>query len=363
MNAPSTPVRPLWRRRIVTVHRWLGIAAALFWLVQAITGVAIIFHWELQDASVAGAHRVTDLAAIERRVEALAPSGSRGKIYSVWTTAGFADRYQIFFAEPDQVSGSVRIAGDGTPLQVKGPDEGSLLGTLVEIHHNLAAGEAGDWIVAISGILLISNLLFGLYLAWPRGGRWRGALKPVNKGPAAARLYSWHRAVGLWAILPALVIATAGTLLKFEHGLGTLLAAEPASLPANPPGTTPPVGFATVAKAALDAVPGSTLTAVTWPEGGDATYTVRVRAPGEIRRAYGASLVLIDANNGKVRGTFPIAEAAGGRAFMSALFPVHTGELGGFIGRLLTLAIGLWLATMTVAGVLLWLRRRPRKKT
>jgi uncharacterized iron-regulated membrane protein len=41
---------------------------------------------------------------------------------------------------------------------------------------------------------------------------------------------------------------------------------------------------------------------------------------------------------------------------------VHTGELGGLAGRLLALAIGAWLVTMVVIGVLLWLRRRPRRK-
>lgn len=363
MTVRKAPSRPSpWRLRILSAHRWLGLAAALFWLVQAATGIAIMFHWELQDASVAGAHRPTDLAAIERRIDALAPAGSGAKLDSLWTTAGSADRYQLFFADADAVSRSVRIAGDGTVLQATGPDEGSALGTLVDIHHNLAAGEAGDWIVGISGILLISNLLFGLYVALPRGWRWRAVLRPVGKGPVAARLYSWHRAVGLWAILPALVIVSAGTLLKFEHGFGALIGAEPVSLPANPPVSGDQVGFSAAARAALDAIPGSTLTAVSWPGDGDATYTIRVRAPGEIRRAYGASIVLVDANNGQVRGIFPIAEAPGARAFMSALFPVHTGELGGLAGRLLALAIGAWLVTMVVIGVLLWLRRRPRRK-
>ncbi|RYY28530.1 MAG: PepSY domain-containing protein [Sphingomonadales bacterium] len=362
MIVKNAPNRLSWRRRIVSIHRWLGVAAALFWLVQAATGIAIMFHWEMQDASVAGAHRATDLAAIERRIDTLAPPGSSAKLGSLWTTAGSPDRYEIFFADADSVSRSVRIAGDGTVLQEKGPEEGSLLGTLVDIHHNLAAGKTGDWIVAVSGLLLISNLLFGLIVALPRGVRWRAALKPVSKGPAAARLYSWHRAVGLWAILPALVMVTAGTLLKFEDGFGALIGAEPVALPANPPAEGRQVGFSIAAQAALGAIPGSTLTAVSWPGEGDATYRVRVLAPGEIRRAYGASVVLVDANNGQVRGTFPIAEAQGARAFMSALFPVHTGELGGLVGRLLAIAIGVWLATMVVVGVLLWLRRRPSRR-
>jgi uncharacterized iron-regulated membrane protein len=157
--------------------------------------------------------------------------------------------------------------------------------------------------------------------------------------------------------VPALVIAASGTMLKFEDSVGTLVGASEVRLPANPP-SGEPVGFAIAARAALGSLPGSTLTQVAWPKTDDATYYVRVRAPSEIRRAYGGSMILVDANNGAVRGVFPIAEAEAGRAFMSALFPVHTGEAGGLAGRLFSIAIGLWLITMTVVGVLLWAKRR-----
>ncbi|WP_409574812.1 PepSY domain-containing protein [Sphingopyxis sp. PET50] len=108
-------------------------------------------------------------------------------------------------------------------------------------------------------------------------------------------------------------------------------------------------------------MPGSSLTSVGWPTPGDATYSVRVRAPGEIRRDWGASVVLVDANTGGIRGVFPIGEAAPSRRFMMALFPIHTGEAGGFVGRLLSIAIGLWLITMIVAGCLLWAKRRKAR--
>lgn len=357
-----SPARPSLRRRIVTLHRWLGVAAAIFWLVQALTGIAILFHWELRDASFAGAHRTTDLGAIERRIDVLAPRGTSATVDSVWTTAGFPDRYDIAFTDGQKQSRSARIAGDGSLLHVSEPGEGSLLDTLVDIHHNLAAGEIGDWIVGISGILLLSNLAFGLVAAWPKGRRWRQTLVPIRKGPTAARLYSWHRAVGLWAVLPAIVLVGTGTLLKFEHGFGALIGAREVSLPPVPARVPRPIGFAAAAGAALAAIPGSTLTAVAFPTPEDATYRVRVRAPGEIRRAYGAGIVLVDANDGAVRGVYPIDRAEAPRAFMSALFPIHTGEIGRLPGRLIVLTLGIWLATMVVLGLLLWQRRRPRKK-
>lgn len=361
MTAPAPPARPSLRRNLLKAHRWLSLGAAIFWLLQAVTGILIVFHWEITDAGIAGAHRPTDLAAIERRIGALAPAGGDTAVKSVWTAAGAADRYNIILEDQAGNGSTVRIAGDGTPLRTTHDGESSLMSFLVGFHHDLL-GSWGSWIVSISGVLLCSNLILGLIAAWPRRGTWRIALKPATRGPAAARLYTWHRAVGLWAVVPALVIAATGTLLKFEGGVADLIGAESVSLPANRP-TGEPVGFAAAARAALGAIPGSSLTAVSWPKPDDATYTIRVRAPGEIRRAYGGSVVLVDANSGAVRGAYPIAEADAARGFMSALFPIHTGEAGGIVGRTLSIAIGLWLVTMIVAGTLLWFRRRrPRAK-
>jgi len=361
MNASVPRKRPTLRRSVLTAHRWLSIGAAIFWLLQALTGIAIVFHWEITDAGLSSAHRPTDLAAIERRIEQLAPPGSGAKPSSLWTTAGAPDRYVVYFKDAAGNDGSARILGDGTVIDRPRADETRLMGFLVGFHHDLL-GSWGSWIVSISGLLLCSNLILGLIAAWPKRGTWRLALTPARRGPASARLYSWHRALGLWAVIPALVIAATGTMLKFEDAVGAMVGNEPVALPANPPHGVS-IDFATATKAALDALPGSSLTQVVWPKDGDATYSVRVRMPGEIRRAYGGSYVLVDANDGLVRGIFPIADAEFGRGFMSALFPLHTGEAGGLAGRLLSIAIGLWLITMIVAGLLLWLKRRALRQS
>jgi len=338
-------------------HRWLGLAAALFWLVQAVTGMVIIFHWELRDLASSSIHRATDLPAIERRIASLNPSQGQSAVQSVWTTAGLPDRYDISFVDLRGSDATVTIAGDGTILR-GADDQDDLLSKLVLVHHDLLAGEAGEWIVGISGLLLLSNLAMGLVIGWPRRGTWSMALRMRSNGPSAARLYSWHRALGLWLALPALLIVATGTMLRFGDGLKAYLGAEEPAPPVLPSQGSGRVGFARAAAAGLAAIPGSTLTAVSFPSDGGTAYRVRVRAPGEIARAYGASLIFVDAASGRVSGVFPIAEARGGRVLMSALFPIHTGEAAGLPGRLFAILIGGWLVGMTTLGVLLWRARR-----
>ena len=101
----------------------------------------------------------------------------------------------------------------------------------------------------------------------------------------------------------------------------------------------------------------------TLPTPEDASYYAWVRAPGELYRGgYGGSLVIVDANHGSVRGAWPATETGAAKAFIGSFYPLHTGEAAGLVGRILALAIGVWLAAMLVLGLLLWLRRRHLRK-
>ena len=352
--------RPGKARRIwVRLHRWLSIGAAAFWMLQAITGILLGFHWEIQDAMLGMAHKPTDFLAMERQLDALAPVGTGARINSIYTTAGLPDRYEINMVSADSTPRLIHIDGVGHPLRDRPASEPTFLGLMLRLHVDLMSGATGQWIMAISGILLITNLIMGLILAWPRRGWWRQAITPARKGPLTARIFTWHRAIGLWAVIPALVVVTSGTLMLFHHGVATLLDAEKIRLPANPPQDND-IGFAAAARAAERAISQGKLASMVMPDKGDASYYIRIRAAGDLCRAYGSSLVIIDANDGRIRSAYPMAQAHMGRKILGAFYPVHTGEAGGLIGRILVLGTGLWLLTMLVLGIWLWLRKRRK---
>lgn len=334
---------------------------AALWLLQAITGALIVFHWEIDDSSVASFHAATDPAALGRRVAQLAPAGSGRHVASIWTTAGFADRYDIHVV--DDASGGdtvVRVAGDGTAIRTLVPGKGTLIDTVVVLHQTLLGGDRGRWIIGASGVLLITNLAMGLVIAWPRRGTWRKSMTPSRRGSPAARHYSWHRALGLTGAAAALLLITPGALLAFEDELRPLFNAEPPII--TGPAAPSAIGFAQAVDTAERAVPGSRLTAVTMPSADDDTYAIRLQAPGDWQRAYGGSFVFVDGATGAIRGLSLAADAPPTRKAMDVLFPIHTGQAGGLPMRLLVLCIGIWLSSMIVIGVRLWwLRRRARR--
>lgn len=340
------------RPRAIRIHRWLAFAACTFWLIQATTGILSVFHWELEDRSVSSVWKPTDLHAIELRLVALAPAKSGKRVSMIWTTAGLPDRYDVWVE--DELGGPttvVRIAGDGTPMRAKPESSHNFFSYVTELHQSLLAGKRGRWIVGLSGILLISNLLLGLRAAWPKQGRWRAALLP-RAGPSLhARLFGWHRILGLFFAIPALVLFSAGAALAYKDGISSLIGAHAPSMPPQPATTSKSISFTTAVEAAFRAAHAQRLTEVEMPTSDDSTYRIRVLGPGELRRAVGTTTVFVSAGTGAVRGTFPPSSQPVQQRFINTLYSIHTGEAGGLPGRLLVLTIGTWLATMIALGL------------
>lgn len=346
-----------FRHWILKLHLWLGFGAAIFWLLQALTGILLSFHFEIEDARLSMDHHPTDFTAIEQRINQLGEGTSGARVNWIWTTAGLADRYMINHTGKD---GDIRIAlihGNGEIVIDHKADDRSFFGFVRDLHLELLSGRGGEIFLGICGFLLITNLIFGGITAWPRRGPRSQTLEPANTVGPIARLYSWHHAVGRWIIIPALIVITTGTLIEFEHDIEHLIGVAPPSVPAITP-TGPGIGFAKAANTAVQAIPGSQFVGTVFPSEQNASYQFWLRAPGELFRSYGGSLVVVDANDGAVRGAFPASEGNARQKFILYLYTLHTGEVIGIVGRILSILVGLWLMATILFGVGL----RPKHK-
>jgi uncharacterized iron-regulated membrane protein len=342
------------RKAIVSAHRWVSLVALSFWVVQALTGMFCVFHWEIEDAFVPGEHRPTDFRAMERNLGRIAP---RSDVGSIWTSAGAPDRYDVYLSDR-----SVRIDGQGNPLRVREDGErwsnGGWASTLVVLHQSLLSGAWGRYIVGTSGLLLFSNLLLGIAAAWPRRGQWGRAVRPSSAGGRVAVVYSWHRALGLWLALPALFLVAAGVLLAFESITPRVLNVAEETAPPQPAASSLNVGLARAAEIALARYPGSVISGIGFPTLDKPLWKFTIRQPEEMRRAYGKTQLFVSAVDGRIVADFDALKGPPNRRFVNSLFAFHTGEMGGMPGRILVLTIGAWLLTMIVLGAMLWWRRR-----
>jgi len=346
------------------VHRYISLALLVFWCLQVLSGIVLVFRWEIEDAMVPGASAsapAVDPAAIGARLDAIARDG--GTVAQMWASTIASKRFDIGYTDAAGTERSMRIDGAGQVLRDRDPATlfagSGIFDTLTGLHVDLLAGDVGQWIVRISGIFLFTNLVLGLKLAWPRVGTWRRSLLTRPKGAPVARWYGWHRVLGLWVVPLVLVTIGAGALLTFEHPLQdalhtpipTPVGIEPAAVV-----TTPTAAMIT----ALARFPGATLSAVIMPSEEAPWYRVRLRTGEELLNNWGKTTVFVSATDGHILSDHDARQASTGQSFMYALYPLHTGQVAGTFGRVVVLLTGVWFITMGVFGVRLWLGRRRR---
>ncbi len=348
--------------RLRTLHRLIGIALGVFWAFQALTGVLLVFRWELDDALLEGPAKALDVQGLQDRVSSI--GAAKGSVSSVWTSGSAANRFDIYYADVRGVDRTMRVDGAGNTLRDE-PDgmlssAGGFFNALTTMHTSLFGGRSGELIVAGSGVVLLANLFAGLRLAWPRAQRWRDVL--FVSGRHVADSLRWHRSIGLWTILPLAVLVTCGIALAFrselEHWLGTELV-EPTTMNVSAEDSRR-VGLAAVLTTAFAAHEDAALTALVLPQRDAPWYRVRLRGPEERARIWGTTTVLIDATTGQVVGDHPASSASRGRWFIDLLYPLHTGQQGGAPLRSAVLLIGcLLMAIITIGLRRAWVKRRP----
>ncbi len=325
----------------------------------------ILFNWEIDDALLSQQQADFDPVAVERSLDAILAEEEGSSISSIWTSGSGQARFDVYASGPDGDQ-TIRIDGEGQILRIRGDEtqlaDGGWIDVLILLHHNLLSGDTGSWIVGISGILLISNIVMGIVVARPWLVGWFKAMKPHSPASARARYYAWHRAIGLWAAVPALITVSAGVLLVFYDSVEGALGAEPRTSAVEQRDGPRTVGFAQAVASALSEFDGSSLTSVSMPGDDSKEYTIRLRQDDELREIYGTTTVVVSAIDGRLLDSFDANNAGATRTFLDSLFPIHTGEAGGLFGRIIMLFLGTWLMAVSVLGAMLWWTRTRRKK-
>jgi uncharacterized iron-regulated membrane protein len=301
------------------------------------------------------------LNLVPGRIEALGAGGA--VVHEMWTSGSSRNRFDVYYTDATGVERILRIDGAGRSVRDRPETDrfanGAVFETLTTVHQTLFAGSAGSWIIGISGALLFSNLLIGLRLAWPSGrAGWRVLLR--RSSLSGRNLWQlWHRRVGMCLFIPALVVAGAGTLLAFNSEVENLLRATPAEPKSNlvhwNGGST--VGVAPVISAALAREGGAALVAVIMPEPVNPWFRVRLLTRHERPRIWGNTTLYFDPSDARLLMEKRAIDAPAARAFMDALYPLHTGQIGGVPTRLVVLLTGAGMLLLMALGLRTWLAR------
>ena len=356
------------RSTIQILHKYLSLCVVALWLLQAVTGVLLVFHWELDDWSVRGGAGPLEPAAFSRALDAMARSGPARQLSGVYPSAGRAGRFDVLLDRSDGRTDILRVDGQGRVLRQRpGNYDWPHIGVFqiaTYLHQTLFAHNLGRWFIGLSGLLLLTNLGMGLTLAWPRRGGWRKALLPTRAARAPMTVHGWHRALGLWFAWPALVIIAAGAIMAFETPLSdwfTDTRAPPAAkAAAAEPMAARSITAATAIVAAERAYPNAPLSVLEPPAANAPWWKVSVRQRGEWRRFDGTTTLYVSSRSGRLLANYDALRAPLKTRFWDSLYAIHTGEAAGVVGRWISVLIGVCLASLCALGLCLWWLRRPR---
>ena len=374
------------RALFLQVHRTIGLFAGATFVLIGLTG-AILSYREAVDewlnAPLMSVHKPQENAAyrsiddiVAAAVAAIPPEGKIERLtmprhataaaaitYMVETDDLDTYVYEIFV---DPYTASVK----GKRLFLHGDDQLSqpLVPILMTLHWTLLLGVNNAYIVGIVGILLFISVLIGLYLWWPHNGNWRLGLK-IKWGASAERLVQdLHKSLGVYCATFLLVMLFTGVAMIFKPATRSVANVfSPVHAEPDFGKSSPATGAATIsagaAAAAADRVfPDGRLHWVLFPNTPTAVYVIGKQSDYEPNQTKTYRNVSIEQYTGNVLTVQDRRRFTGSETFLEWLFPIHSGEAFGGLGRPFALALGLTPLALYATGFLRWLQKRRARR-
>ena len=390
---------------LVRLHRWAGLAMAIFLVIAGLTGSVIAFNHELDEWLNPGLFEVSgrgvaipafELAAsVERadprvKVTYFPLAAETGHALVVGVTGrldpatgkpreiGYS---QVFF---DPVTGQRLGERKWGAFQL---DRAHLIPFLYSLHYTLHLPERwGVWLMGVIALAWVLDCFIGFWLTLPprrksadaseegaSGGRtfwqrWKPAWK-IKSGASAARLnFDLHRAAGLWLWALLLMMSVSAVYLNLQFEVFrpvlsriTTITPHPIELAAarkRVASVEPMVSFADVVGAARQegARRG-------WLAPFDVFYSQEFGAYGvgfgdHHAPGLGVPWVYFDDRDGRLLGESVPGAGTAGDVFMQWMLPLHTGQIIGLPGRIIICITGLAVAVLSITGVVIWARKR-----
>lgn len=381
---------------LVVLHRWFGLAAALFLFIAGLTGAVISWDHELDaalnpqlyKASTSGAARPS--LELAQRIEAADPrvrvtylplATEAGEALQVFVSprvhAATGKTYDVDYNQVaiDPVSGEIQGRRYWGAISLT---RENLLPFLYKLHYSMhipSGGgiEWGIWLMGVIGMVWVLDSFIALWLSFPNWASWRKSFA-IRWAQGGHKLnFDLHRSGGVWVWLLVLMLAVTSVSMNLNTQVMRPLVSWFSTLSPSPFASRTPVLAEKAAEPKLTApqmISMAQQEAVrrgwTKPAGGlfyspeYGVFGVGFFAPGNDHGdgGLGNPWLYFDAQDGKLVGADVPGEGTAGDIFMQAQFPLHSGRIIGVPGRVLISFMGLLVAMLSVTGVVIWARKR-----
>ena len=389
--ADTATYRTIWRW-----HFYAGLFVLPFVLLLSVSGSIYLFkpqidRWEERDyrgLSLEGA------VSADRQLEAAEAAFPDGSFNHYRLPEEPGDAAMVQMGLPDGSLSEVFVSPQGQVLGTLDPAE-RISNTVSRFHGSLMMGDWGDRLVELAASWTIVMILTGLYLWWPRPFRAAGTLWPRLSLKGRPLMKDLHRVIGFWLAGFVLVMlasglpwaGTWGSAFKWARSeLGLVEGVQEWKIGAEKNAAAAPVAHDHGAKvhtmAPKPPVPSQSLPLAAFvqrAEAEDMAFPVLVLPPHAPQR-FGPPTgnvwtVKSEAQNRPLVRSVTYDPQSGtevSRSDFADKHPIdrainigiawHEGALFGLTNQIMGLVIALALIALSVLGVLMWLKRRPKGK-
>jgi uncharacterized iron-regulated membrane protein len=389
------------RSLLTTLHRWFGLATAIFLFIAGVTGAIISWDHEL-DAwlnpelfQARSKHQGKDLLSsleIANQLEA-ADARLRVSYLLIQPEAGHTLQMMVE-AKPDRDAhlpelGFNQVALDPATGVLQGRRQWgeislsreNLLPFLYKLHYSMhlpavSGVETGIWLMGLIAIVWTLDCFIALWLAFPKWSSWRKSLAFRWRQGGYKLNYDLHRSGGVWIWLLLLLLAFTSISMNLSQqvvrplvgNLSTL--SEDAFVSRTPP-SPERVREPKFTREQVLAMANAEAQRRGWqlPAGGifySATYElygVGFFLPGNDHGdgGLGNAWLYFDGLTGQAAGGRIPGTGSAGDIFLQAQFPLHSGRILGLGGRIMISFMGVLVAVLCVTGLVIWLKKRKAR--
>ncbi len=372
-----------WREVWLKIHLWLGLALGLFLSAIGITGSALVFFHEIDEwlnpalliveapaEGLAARRPLEEIAAAARAAISTEPTASFVYypnharkafwfFYGVERTDGSPPDVLNVFVDPY----TAKVTGTRLHYSGRNPFANSLTGFLFKLHYSLLLRDTGTTIAGILAVLALISTVTGVVLWWPRNGRWRNAFSMKWPAKQERLNYDIHRLSGIFLLPVALAVIVSGVYFNLPKQFNAIVElfsplTKVEQLPSSPEG-----GRRVTLDEAL------AVAAEKFPDSRTESFSVDYRGgPYVFNQLFpigwgveGRRTIYVDRFTGGVlHVNDPLA--GDGDGFIQWQWPLHSGYVYGWPGRIAVFLFGLSWPLVFVTGVIRWLQKKRARR-
>ncbi|HEY0355584.1 MAG TPA: PepSY-associated TM helix domain-containing protein [Flavisolibacter sp.] len=346
-------------KHIFRWHHWCGLIAGIFLLMMSLSGSILVFSEEMEGVEEQSYPKVAPIPGVPSfdvsfsRVRSLYP-GWEIRLYHLPEK----DKALVYELRKNEQRKKVfvhPVSGD-----IIGSNENAnqtLQRQLLLYHYTLFSGTKGKVVVFLIGILFLVTLITGLIVYRRSILKTISFKQKLNRRSARALYSSLHRIVGVWSVIFNLLIVATGLWLSGQIAWTALNAAS-----------TPGQSAASMTVASIDDIIQKIRTARPDYE----IHLVRIR-PGSNKVGvsgrlksdpsyYGNyySVFVVDGQSSEILSSSFLKDQAVGGKLSKMAGPLHFGNYGGPLLKILYCILGLTPGLLSITGFILWTRKRKK---